>query len=198
MADFLRVYFSFRSPYSRLGLHKIAALRDKTDLSLEIYPLIGLAEGVPFLDPTSSPPKMAYYAEDAYRMTKRMGLQMRLPKPFEVDFLPANKLFMLTKEHGKGLEWAIAVSDLRWGRGKDVSKPEVLELAAKAIGLPDNFVQTGLGIADTKVALKEAKALSDDDLIFGVPFAVLSQNDQVQKFWGQDRFDLLAEILETT
>ena len=49
----IRVYFSFRSPYSRLGLHLI----DRAGLDVELIPFTGPPDGAPFVDPSANPAK---------------------------------------------------------------------------------------------------------------------------------------------
>ena len=53
----IRIYHSFRSPYSRLGLHIVA----RAGLHPELVPFTGPPEGIPFFDPVESPAKLDYY-----------------------------------------------------------------------------------------------------------------------------------------
>ena len=189
MSD-LRVYFAFRSPYSRLGLHKVAALR--TDVPITPIPFTGPAQGAAFLNPTDSPPKLAYYAEDAPRMTARMGLPFVFPNPFEIGMAAAaNRAFYAAREEGLGLAFALAASDARWGEGRDLTDETVIEEVARRVGV------TG----DLRARRREAEAADraqlEADGVFGVPFAVLARGGQRQRFWGQDRFDLLPEALQS-
>lgn len=191
MADALRVYFHFRSPYSRLGLHKIARMGadDRTDLTL--IPFTGPAGGASFLNPTDSAPKIGYLMEDAPRMTALMDLPMAMPNPLDPDFAPSLTAFYAARRAGKALPFAIAVSDARWGDGKNIADPAVIaECAAKA-GLGEH----GDLAADAKRDVVEDRRLHDQDGAFGVPFAALEREGKRERFWGQDRFDLLAARL---
>ncbi|MCI5044136.1 MAG: DsbA family protein [Aquisalinus sp.] len=195
MTEELRVYFSFRSPYSRLGLHKVRLAGIESKISIKIIPFIAVAEGVPFFDPMSSPPKMAYYMEDAPRMTKRLGLPMRPPNPFDVSLTRANRAFVAADNLGRGLEYAIAVSDARWGKGQNISDMSVLAACAEEVGLPPDMPKQAKTDAAIASALEKCAEQSAGDEVFGVPFAVLESGGSVQKFWGQDRFDLLPEVI---
>ncbi|MCI5048277.1 MAG: DsbA family protein [Aquisalinus sp.] len=197
MTNELRVYFSFRSPYSRLGLHKIRLGGFEKKVPVKIIPFVSMAEGVPFFDPMSSPPKMAYYMEDAPRMTQRLGLPMRAPTPFEVSLTRANKAFIAADNLAKGLEYAIAVSDARWGKGQNISDMSVLAVCAEEVGLPADMPKQAKADAAIASALEKCAEKSAADQVFGVPFAVLEADGSTQKFWGQDRFDLLPEIIST-
>ena len=184
----LRVYFGFRSPYARLGLHKVARLG--TDVPVTPIPFTGPAQGAAFLNPTDSPPKLAYYAEDAPRMTVRMGLPFAFPNPFEIGMAAAaNRAFYAARAEGLGLPFALAASDARWGEGRDLTDQVVLEEVARGVGV------TGDLTARDREAEAADRAQLEADGVFGVPFAVLERGGQRQRFWGQDRFDLLAEAL---
>ena len=184
-ASTLRCYFAFRSPYSRLGLHKLA--RAGFDGELVIF--TGPPEDAPFNDPTANRYKLAYYQQDVFRMTVRMGLPLALPDPFDPDYRLANLSFIAAQNAGKGLDFAVAVSDARWGAGKNISEPEVLAEAAKLAGW-DGFDADAISTDDTLAqTIKDQRALIAADGIFGVPFLI----DGPNKYWGQDRFDLWLE-----
>ena len=191
MTDTLRVYFGFRSPYSRLGLHEVqrAGLHEKAETTL--IPFTGPAGGAAFLNPTDSPPKLAYYGEDAPRMTARLGLPFALPQPFEADFAPANRAFYAARAAGRGAPFALAVSDARWGEGRDVSDANVLADCARAAGVPEGTDLT----APPGEAAEADRAQLEEDGAFGVPFAVLVRDGRRERFWGHDRFGLLVEAL---
>ena len=126
----IRVYHSFRSPYSRLGLHVV----DRAGLEVELIPFTGPPEGNKFDDPVANKPKLAYYQMDAPRMTMRMGLPIKPPNPFEVDLEPSYKAALAASRDGFGLPFALAVSDARWGEGENISDIGVLKRCAENIG----------------------------------------------------------------
>lgn len=184
-ASTLRCYFAFRSPYSRLGLHKLARAGFDGDLIV----FTGPPEDAEFADPTRNKYKLAYYQQDVFRMTVRMGLPLALPDPFDPDYRLANLSFIAAQNAGKGLAYAVAVSDARWGAGKNISEPEVLAEAAKSAGW-DGFDAEAISTDDALAqTIKDQRALIAADGIFGVPFLI----DGPNKYWGQDRFDLWLE-----
>ncbi|GGY46667.1 DsbA family protein [Parvularcula lutaonensis] len=187
----LRLYFHPRSPYSRLGLRLVAreGLPAKVSTSLHVFD--GPPGDAPFLNPTDSKPKLRYMLEDAPRMTMRAGLPIAPPLRPEPDYSPSITAFHAAREAGKGLEFALAVSDARWGRSEDIADPECLKSCAERAGLD---AHTDLGRAP-EGATDADRALIERDQVFGVPFAVLDDGKRTQKFWGHDRFELLAEIL---
>lgn len=181
----IRIYHSFRSPYSRLGLHII----DRAGLDAELIPFTGPPEGVPFNDPVANPLKLAYYLLDAPRMSMRMGLAIKSPDPFDVDLTPSYKAAVAAERDDKGLAYALAVSDARWGEGKNISDMEVLKDCAKSIGWSPDAVEAAQNELSVGKAMKKHRAMIEEDGVFGVPFAVMNG----AKYWGHDRFGLLVE-----
>lgn len=184
--DDLRCYFGFRSPYSRLGLHKIAG----AGFDGRLIAFTGPPEDAGgFADPAANKYKRDYYVHDLVRMTMRMGLPVARPDPFEVDWAPSNRAFQAANRDGKGLAFALAVSDARWGEGRDVSDPDVLGACAKAAGWTPPDLDALKTDADLKARFRADRDLISADGVFGVPFLV----DGSDKYWGHDRFDLWIE-----
>ena len=181
----IRVYHGFRSPYSRLGLHMLA----RSGLSVEIIPFTGPPEGERFDDPAENRLKLSYYFLDAPRMTMRLGLPMRPPVPFDVDATAANKAAVAAGLDGKGLAFALAVSDARWGRGRDISDFSVLEKCAEESGWSPARVAAAQEDETVALAMARHRGQIAEDGVFGVPFAVMG----ARKYWGHDRFHILAE-----
>lgn len=180
----IRVYHSFRSPYSRLGLHVI----HRAGLDVELIPFSGPPENSAFNDPVANAPKLEYYRQDVPRMTMRMGLPIMPPNPFDVDLMPSYKAAVAADADGFGMAYALAVSDARWGEGKNISEMDVLKECADKAGWSAEAAeksQTALSVGKT---LKKHRDLIEADRVFGVPFAVMGD----QKYWGHDRFDLLV------
>lgn len=184
-----RVYFGFRSPYSRLGLHIVK----NAGVSCDLVPFTGPPDGIAFADPTQNPAKLAYYQLDVGRMTMRMGLPIRIPNPFDVDFTAANKAAIAATLEGCALEFAIAVSDARWGQGKNISDLSVLRDVATTINWDADKVDSAQQDQSVTNALDENRNLIEADQVFGVPFAV----NGAAKYWGHDRFDLFVEEAKT-
>ena len=180
-----RCYFAFRSPYSRLGLHKLA----RAGFEGELIVFTGPPDDAAFSDPTANRHKLAYMQQDVFRMTVRMGLPLALPDPFDPDYRLANLSFVAARQAGKGLDFALAVSDARWGQGLNISEPDVLAQAAQAAGWTGFDAAAISADASLAQTLREERARIAADGVFGVPFLVDGRNT----FWGHDRFDLWLE-----
>lgn len=178
-----RCYFGFRSPYSRLGLHKLA----RAGFDGEVLAFLGPPDDAGgFADPTANKYKLAYYQHDVFRMTVLMELPLALPDRFDIDWSIPHTAFMAADRAGKGLPFALAGSDARWGQGQDLSDWSVLSECAQEAGfdLPDLDDLRADPDIDTRFAATREAIQADG--VFGVPFLI----DGHDKFWGQDRFDL--------
>jgi 2-hydroxychromene-2-carboxylate isomerase len=122
-------------------------------------------------------------------MTMRMGLPLALPDPFDPDYRLANLSFIAAQNAGKGLAFALAVSDARWGAGKTISDADVLAEAAKSAdwtGFDADAISADASLAQV---IKDQRVKIAEDGVFGVPFLI----DGPNRYWGQDRFDLWLE-----
>ena len=180
-----RCYFAFRSPYSRLGLHKL----QRAGVKAELIPFTGPPDDAPFADPTANKYKLDYYRQDVLRMTWRMSLPIAAPDPFDVDFTAANRAFIAADAAGLGLAFAVAVSDKRWGEGKNISDAAVIAEAAETAGWTGyDADQTASDASITAILAAHRERIAQDG-VFGVPFLI----DGRDKYWGQDRFDIWLE-----
>jgi len=180
-------FFGFRSPYSRLGLHKLA----RAGVEAELHPFLRPPDGIAFDNPTDNPLKRAYYGHDVLRLCIRMDLPIALPKPFDVDYAPANRAFFAARAEGAGLAFALAVSDARWGEGRDISERAVLQACAAETGLEGLIERAENREIGDDVA--RARELTQQHGVFGVPFLIAGS----EPWWGQDRFDLYLETLDS-
>ncbi|MEM9751235.1 MAG: DsbA family protein [Pseudomonadota bacterium] len=183
----VRVYYGFRSPYSRFGLHLI----QRAGLDAELIPFTGPPAGSPFQDPAKNPAKINYLIHDAPRIARRMDLQFMFPDPVDVDFRPANKAAEAASQDGKGLAFAVAVSDARWGDGQDISNLAVLETCAETAGWDPQKVAIAASDEAMAEAIKAQRTLIEQDQVFGVPFFVVGD----QRYWGHDRVSMMLEDL---
>lgn len=183
----IRVYFAFRSPYSRLALHKLA----EAGVAAELITFTGPPVGTQFEDPVQNKAKLAYYREDVVRMTARAGLPFTPPKPFEVDYTPADRTFVAANAAGRGMAFALTVSNARWGEGHNISDLVTLRDCLTVVGLDPALAETAQiddAVAETFAA---QRALHEQDQVFGVPFMVAESG----KYWGHDRIDIMLEDL---
>ncbi|MEE2526489.1 DsbA family protein [Hyphobacterium sp. HN65] len=181
------VFFAFRSPYSRLGLHKLK----RAGIEAIAIPFTGPPDGAPFFNPTDSKPKLEYYLEDIPRMTERMGLPLAFPDPFEIRGDLPLRAFHWADQQGRGFDFALAASEARWGLGKDLASPDVLAVVASELGLDLPGAEELACDKRLDAEMATARQAVQQHGVFGVPFLVADG----AKYWGQDRFDIYLETV---
>lgn len=191
MSDELRVHFHFHSPYSRIGLHRLHLAKVTEKIPTRLFMLSHAAGTGAAPNPIATPARRAYIMEDVPRSTMQAGLPISLPNPMSPDYTLAAAAFYAAQDQGQELPFATALSNLRWGHGKDVSHADVIMEAAKDVGISFDPLSTD----DVPARLAEDQQQVEKDGAFGVPFAVLDRDGKKEKFFGQDRFDLLLERL---
>lgn len=181
------VFFAFRSPYSRLGLHKLK----RAGIAATPVPFTGPPDGAPFFNPTDSKPKLEYYLEDIPRMTARMDLPLGFPDPFEIRGDLPLRAFHWADRQGQGFDFALAASDARWGDGKDLADHGVLTAIAGGLGLSLPEAEALACDKTLDADMAKARQAVEEHGVFGVPFLVADG----AKYWGQDRFDVFLETV---
>lgn len=189
-AEPVRFYFSFRSPYSWLALLRAPAALASLPVRLEYLPVFP-PPNFPN-DPTAVPNKAAYIGHDMARIAQAYGLPFKLPAKLDCDWIRPHAAFVYALDRGKGLEFARALFDARFGRGLDVGDDAVMGEAATAVELeaaPLVAAASDEGY-QTRVVQGMIQAAQEDG-IFGVPYFVY----RGERFWGNDRVDWLVRSI---
>lgn len=192
MTDQLRVYFHYHSPYSRLALHILTRENITERIDFKLYTLSNSAGEDSPPAPVRTRARMMYILQDAARMTERLDLSITRPEVIAPDYIPAGQYFYGIETMPEKLAFATALSNLRWGQGKDISQADILESAVKESGVSTRPISTDA----VKDHLRADQEMVEKDLAFGVPFAVLEKGGRKEPFFGQDRFDLLLERID--
>ncbi|MEU1729858.1 DsbA family protein [Streptosporangium sp. NPDC020145] len=196
----MRFYFSLRSPYSWLALHDL----------LNDYP--GLAERlewIPFWDPEESmlrelteaggefgyatmpKAKHLYILQDVRRLARDRGLRTRWPLDREPRWEVPHLAYLVAADKGRGREFVMLASEMRWERGLDICAPEVVAEIATALDLPAGELAGAADRLPVREQAVQALLSAYRDGVFGVPFFVR----RYDKYWGVDRLDAFAGSL---
>ncbi len=186
----LRVFISFRSPYSYLSLPQLRDMRDQGLIDLEVRPVLPMVmRGLQV--PRA---KRLYIVHDAKREADRLGIPFgRICDPLGKGIGYCFAVFYHCAVP-KRLELEFALSALQgsWSEARDIaSVPDLVELAERV----------GIGEAEVREALsddswKEKAAANRETLtdlgLWGVP----SMQVGSYSTWGQDRLPLIRAALE--
>ncbi|MEN0651746.1 MULTISPECIES: DsbA family protein [Hyphobacterium] len=208
MSDFVDVFWSFRSPYSRLVVPDLLKLRDDFHVTVRLRPVLPLAIRFPqsLFDPNDKrAPK--YIVRDSMRRGQMLGRPVVYPlqpDPVVQDFTTMKvsdhqphihrltKLGVEATRQGKGLEFAGHVSAMIFGGTQGWDKGSIFSQTVEEIGLDlaalDNAIEGGDHAEDIE---SNHKAL-DASGHWGVPTMVFRD----EPLFGQDRVDTLRWRLE--
>ena len=208
MSEFVDVFWSFRSPYSRLIVPDLIKLREDFNVEVRLRPVLPLAVRFPeaLFDPNDRRAPM-YIVRDSMRRGEMLGrpvIYPLSPDPVVQDFATMKVaeeqpyIFRLTKlgveaaRRGKGLEFAGRVSAEIFGGTKDWHKGHVLSDAAQAAGLSLTEMDAAVENGDHLEEVERNHVALEKSGHWGVPTMVFGD----EPFFGQDRIDTLRWRLD--
>ncbi|MFF0718310.1 2-hydroxychromene-2-carboxylate isomerase [Micromonospora sp. NPDC003816] len=194
-----RLYFSFRSPYSWLAVHRLRA---------EVPDLFAQVDWFPYWDPDEktnaalaergaemhyvqmSRAKHRYLLVDTKRLAQRAGLPMAWPIDVDPWWDLPHLAWLLARRAGRAVPFYDALVAARWERGEDICTPEVVARAAVEAGIDPVAAQNAPQDETLRAEGVDCLAAAYDDDIFGIPYLRVGRH----RFWGLDRVDhFLAE-----
>lgn len=196
-----RLYFDFISPYAYLAFQQLDALTAK-GLVVEPVPVVfaGLLQAHGQLGPAEIPAKRRFVARDCARAAARIGVPITFPARHPFRSIEALRLCLphIAGEHQRAIIDAIWTAG--WGRGLDISDPNVLANALEQLGLDGQTMVAATREMDAKIALTGNTKAAIGRGVFGVPTFEVGG----QLIWGHDRMaDVLAvaggtDVFDTT
>lgn len=196
------IFFSFRSPYSYLAVHKYRALAAEWDVTLNLRPVYPLAIRDPKFFENNHPNWLRYLLTDVPRLAQFHGIPFAVPRPDPIKQnimtreIAADQphIFRLTRlgqaaaRRGHSLEFADEVSRLIWGGTAGWNEGDHLAQATARAGLDYAELAAEIEAApdalDAEIATNQAAL--DASGHWGVPTLVFDG----EPFFGQDRIDL--------
>ena len=187
-------YYSLMSPWAYLGAPRFYELQQKYDFVINHYPLdiiklFRLSGGMPLAKRADQ--RKVYRMMELKRWQKKLNLPINLtPKYFPPsDVARASCMVLSIKDPKIQNDLSFSLLQNVWVEEKDIGDQNTLIEVCNHLGLnsEEMFEQ-----ASTKEKLYHSLADEAAKLnIFGSPSYVLKE----EVFWGQDRLDLLEEII---
>lgn len=207
MAETVDVYWSFRSPYSRLVTPDLLKLRNDYEVDIQLRTVLPIAvrDADSLFDPNNRKPTR-YIFEDSRRRGDMLGRPIVWPKPdpvvqdLKTMAVPNEQpyIFRLAKlgieanRRGKGLELADRVSDLIFGGTREWDRGDHLKQAVADAGLDLDDLEAATADGDHLEEVERNQAALDAAGHWGVPTMVF----QGEPFFGQDRVETLRWRLD--
>lgn len=196
----VKIYFSFRSPYSWFGTR----LLEKKGLG----PASKLPY-VPFFEPDAtwaallrernaafpysamSRDKHYYVLQDVKRLARIYGVPLRWPIDENPDWSVPHVTYLACRRRGLGAAFFWSVYRERWEKGTNVWLWETMESLLRQLDTDAGAMLRLARSREITEAATEALCEASDDGVFGVPFFIHNR----EKFWGVDRLDLFLDSL---
>ena len=187
--DIIRLYFSFRSPYSCLGVYRFTHILNELELNYRLIPLAPTKEFVS--QPMHSPDKLHYIGQDISRMFSAYGLTLTMPEPFDIDWSIPHAAFICADKYKQGLGFANKSYLARFSAGKNIADEQVLFEIADELELDRQELAFAYKKRIYQRELLRGRKLMKQDNVFGVPTFVYQGN----LFWGNDRIEWLLRAI---
>lgn len=208
MSETVDVFWSFRSPYSRLVTADLLQLRADYDVDVQLRVVLPLAVRNPqaLFDPANRKPPR-YIAMDSMRRGEMLGRPVVLPAdpdPIVQDFRTMevareqpyiyrlSKLGVEANRRGRGVELADRVAALIFGGTKGWDKGDLLANAMASAGLDLAELDAAIENGDHLAEIERNQEALDAVGHWGVPTMVF----RAEPFFGQDRIDTLRWRLD--
>ena len=199
------LFFSFRSPYSYLGLPKTLKLVADYDVTVKVRPVYPLAVRVPGFFKKTNPQFARYVVLDSSRVAQHENIPFRFPRPDPIvqDMATLEvaahqpyihrltRLGAMAQLEGRSLAFVDAIARVLWdGTVKGWNEGDHLANAAAKAG----FDLAAMDAAISADPDRYEKVIADNETDhatsghWGVPTFVFAN----EPFFGQDRIDLLV------
>jgi 2-hydroxychromene-2-carboxylate isomerase len=190
----VRYYFSFGSPFAALADTRIDALVEPVGADLEPIPIVA---------PPADPPegvaatlqelKSSYQYEDAARSARKLGLPWHSSALSQrpVEAMDASIGYYVAREESAERAYRQRVFRAFWAEGRDIDDRNVLGDCARDAGLSRDDFMKRLDDEQYRNTFITQAMLGIEDRVFGVPFFILDG----ERFWGNDRLDVLLDAL---
>lgn len=185
-------YFTVLSPWAFFGGKRFAQIADKHKVSVTCKPVdIGqlFTRTGGQLPKDRHPSRMEYRMQELKRWAKVLNMPINLnPAHWPTNGAPASYAIIAAQNAGTGNVAALIDALMRsiWMDEKDIAEDAVIKACLSEAGFDPALADSGLLMG------AETYAKNTDDAVnagvFGSPFYVC---DDGEKFWGQDRLDLL-------
>lgn len=186
-------YWDPASPFTYLAATQISKLAGETGAEFVWKPfLIGAVfKATGNKPPVTVPAKGNHMFIDLRRWATLYGVPFSMPDSFPINSVPPTRFAIAAAQQGDMAEIALALMTAHWGKGKDISNPEVLGSLAAELNLDADAITEAMGSDTVKAELRSNTDAAIERGAFGAPTFVVDG----EMFWGNDRLELLRAHL---
>jgi len=196
MANPIRFYYDFASPYGYMAATKISALAAKHGRSVEWKPILlgvvfKVTGGVPL---PSAPLKGDYSRRDMERCARLFKVPFKLPTKFPIAAQSPSRVIYSLEPQGAARQEEVTLALYRayMVDDRDISSPETTAEVAASVGLDRQKVLDVIADPVMKEKLKVETEAAIQRGVFGSPYVVVDG----EPFWGFDRLEHVDRWLQ--
>lgn len=197
MADPIKFYFDFSSPYAYFGALKIDEIAGAFDRQVDWRPiLLGIMmKATGNVSLAHQPVKSDYSKHDWERMSRFMDVPWTLPDKFPIATQAAARAFYWLRDRNEDLAktFALACFDKYFGQGINISGPEAVADIAETLGVNRDELKTSIVTDEIKQRLRDETRAATDAGVCGAPFFIVDG----EPFWGSDRLWMIRRWLKS-
>lgn len=189
----LRFYFDYISTNAYLAWLQMPTLARRYGLLVEPVPVLfaGLLEAHGTSGPAETPAKALWMFKNNLRKAALLGVPLNAPAFHPFNPLLALRATTAARDADECDALVTRLFEAVWVRAEHVSEPEVVERAAREVGLDGAALVAAASTPETKAELRRQ---TDDAIargVFGVP--AMEHNGEI--FWGYDDLPYLELFL---
>lgn len=184
--------FDLGSPASYLAWSQLSKLEAVAETKITPILLGGVFKARADLNPTGSRERQAWFHEDFGRWAARYDIPLKFPRNFPINTIAPMRGAAGLVGDPRFRTYVDAIYQAMFGRGEDISDPEVLRAALKGADLDAKPILASMTEQPVKDRLK---AMTEDAIargVFGAPTFFVGN----RMFFGNDRIDWVIEAAQ--
>jgi 2-hydroxychromene-2-carboxylate isomerase len=196
MANPIRFYFDFASPYGYMAATKIAELAAKHGRNVEWKPILlgvvfKVTGGVPL---PNAPLKGDYSRRDMERCARLFKIPYKMPSKFPIAGQSPSRVIYSLESDGPARQEQVTLALYRayMVDDRDISSPETTADVAASLGLDRQKTLEVIADPVMKEKLKVETESAIANGVFGSPYVIVDG----EPFWGFDRLEHVDRWLQ--
>ena len=196
MADPIKFYFDFASPYGYMAATKISALAAKHGRTVDWKPILlgvvfKVTGGVPL---PNAPLKGDYSRRDMERSARLFKIPYKLPSKFPIAGQSPSRVIYALESLGPARQEQVTLALYRayMVDDRDISSPETTADVAASVGLDRQETLDSIANPAIKERLKIETENAIANGVFGSPYIIVDG----EPFWGFDRLEHVDRWLQ--
>lgn len=190
----IEFYFDVVSPAAYIAHRRLPAVAERIGATVAYRPMLlgGVLQASGNPGPLTVPAKLRYNRIDFERTARHYGIPLTFGEHFPVNTLPLMRGAIVAEEEGFLEAYLDAVFRAIFAEGLNMSDPQVVSaMLDTAPGIDALKIADRIQEPAVKDALKSRTQAAVDRGVFGAPTFFVGD----EMFFGQDRLDLLAEMV---